>query len=66
MKLLGQNQGQGSLAGSNIATISLARFLGAFRNTDWDDSPPVPYQGGIKAKKFPLPVAWNNWQGFIK
>lgn len=66
IKLLGQNQGQGSLAGSNIATVSLARFLGAFRNTDWDDSPPVPYQGGIKAKKFPWPVAWNNWQGFIK
>ena len=66
MKLLGQNQGQGSLAGSNIATVSLGRFLGAFRNTDWDDSPPTPYQGGIKAKKFPWPVAWNNWQGFIK
>lgn len=66
MDLLGQNQGQGSAAPSNVAPLSIARFLGAFRNTDWDESPPEPYQGGIKAKKFPWPIAWNNWQGFIK
>lgn len=66
MDLLGQNQGQGSLAPSNIATLNIGRFLGAFRNTDWDESSPEPYKGGIKAKKFPWPVAWNNWQGFIK
>lgn len=66
MDLLGQNQGQGNLAPSNVTPLNIARFLGAFRNTDWDDSPPEPYQGGIRAKKFPWPVAWNNWQGFIK
>lgn len=36
---LGQNQGQGSLAGSNITEISLNNFLGIFRNTNWQVKP---------------------------
>ena len=40
--VLGQNQGQGTLAGSNIALLSLNNFLGIFRNTNWQEQPPTP------------------------
>lgn len=39
---LGQNQGQGSVGGSNVATLSLNNFLGIFRNTNWQEQPPTP------------------------
>lgn len=42
--VLGQNQGQGSSSGtpSNIVGWNLTTFLGAFRNTDWNSTPPTP------------------------
>ena len=44
LKCVGQNQGQGSSYGtpSNVATLNLIGFLGAFRNTSWSTIPPSP------------------------
>ena len=44
INIMGQNQGQGSSHGtpSNVITWNLTNFLGAFRNTDWDNTPPTP------------------------
>lgn len=41
---LGQNQGQGTASGtpSNIAELGVTNILGAFRNTNWQSSPPEP------------------------
>ena len=66
--ILGQNQGQGSAAPSNVVNWYLNTFLGAFRNTDWDVTPPesptpTPTEGE-KKKEFPWPVAWHHWQNF--
>lgn len=58
---LGQNQGQGSGNPSNIATLDLAGFLGVFRNTDWNGTPPEPQE---KKEGFPWPIAWKHWQNF--
>ena len=52
---LGQNQGQGTMAGSNIANISLNNFLGIFRNTKWQIE-PTPTE---KKKRFPF-VLYSN------
>ena len=63
MNFLGQNQGQGSLNPSNIANISLANFIGAFRNSNWIKSPdPTPEEK--KKNKFPWAVAWQHWGNF--
>lgn len=59
MNFLGQNQGQGSLKPSNIANISLANFIGAFRNSNW--STPEEEK---KKHKFPWAVAWQHWDNF--
>ena len=59
LKCVGQNQGQGIAWGtpSNVASLSLRGFLGAFRNTIWERQKPTPV---IKTKpsthKFPWPV----------
>lgn len=44
IRLLGQNQGQGSSWGtpSNVKNWSLKYFLGGFRNTKWSSTPPTP------------------------
>ena len=63
LNLLGQNQGQGSSAPSNIANVNISNFLGIFRNTDWQSSPPVPTKKS-KKRDFPWSVAWRNWSGF--
>lgn len=44
IKTLGQNQGQGVSSGtpSNIVDSSLVWFLGAFRNENWNATPPTP------------------------
>ena len=62
MNFLGQNQGQGSLNPSNIANISLANFIGAFRNSNW--STPKPSPKDEKKHKFPWAVAWQHWDNF--
>lgn len=63
MNFLGQNQGQGSLNPSNIANISLANFIGAFRNSNWIKAPePTPEEK--KKDKFPWAVAWQHWDNF--
>ena len=66
MRFLGQNQGQGSNNPSNIATLGISSFLGAFRNTQWDETPPTPppTPGSEKRHRFPWPIAWENWPGF--
>lgn len=62
MNFLGQNQGQGSLKPSNIANISLANFIGAFRNSNWVTPEPSPEEK--KKHKFPWAVAWRHWDNF--
>lgn len=62
MNFLGQNQGQGSLNPSNIANISLANFIGAFRNSNWATSKPSTKDE--KKHKFPWAVAWQHWENF--
>lgn len=62
MNFLGQNQGQGSLKPSNIANISLANFIGAFRNSNW--ATPNPKPENDKKHKFPWAVAWQHWDNF--
>ena len=63
MNFLGQNQGQGSLKPSNIANISLANFIGAFRNSNWATPEPTPEEEK-KKHKFPWAVAWRHWDNF--
>lgn len=62
MNFLGQNQGQGSLKPSNIANISLANFIGAFRNSNWVGPKSTPKND--KKHKFPWSVAWRHWDNF--
>lgn len=62
MNFLGQNQGQGSLNPSNIANISLANFIGAFRNSNWATSKPSTKDE--KKHKFPWSIAWQHWDNF--
>ena len=62
MNFLGQNQGQGSLNPSNIANISLANFIGAFRNSNWTTSKPSTKDE--KKHKFPWAIAWQHWDNF--
>ena len=57
LNCLGQNQGQGTGWGtpSNVVGINLANFLGIFRNTNWETTPPpqpTP-DSGLKDDKFP-------------
>ena len=45
---------------------SLTYFLGAFRNTDWDETPPSPTPTPIPKtewadEEFPWPIAWEHW-----
>lgn len=64
---LGQNQGSnGSDDPSNIYGVSLSGFLGAFRNTNWDSTPPSPEDKVIEQKNFPWVVAWRHWNNFKK
>ena len=63
MNFLGQNQGQGSLKPSNIANISLANFIGAFRNSNWVKA-PEPTPENDKKHKFPWAIAWQHWDNF--
>lgn len=44
LKILGQNQGQGSAHGtpSDIVNFSTTNIIGAFRNTNWHTTPPTP------------------------
>lgn len=56
LNCLGQNQGQGTGWGtaSNIVGINLANFLGIFRNTNWETTPPEPTPvSDLRDDKFP-------------
>lgn len=61
---LGQNQGQGISAGSNIVSQPLGNFLGIFRNTKWFSGPTPKPKPRTKKTKFPWPVAWAHWNNF--
>lgn len=53
---LGQNQGQGISSGtsSNVVRMGVSNFLGAFRNTNWENAPePQPAPKPPKQKRFP-------------
>ena len=67
IRLLGQNQGQGSGTGqaSNVKDWSLTYFLGAFRNTRWDSTPPptptpTPSGSTEDRDKFPWAIFTNK------
>lgn len=56
IKVLGQNQGQGSGWGvpSNVARMGVSSFLGAFRNANWKSSPtPTPTPSEETKSGFP-------------
>lgn len=57
LNCLGQNQGQGTSWGtpSNIVPLNLRRFMGGFRNKNWEGEEPTPPQpsGFITKKGFP-------------
>ena len=57
IKCLGQNQGQGTMAGANIATLTFNNFLGIFRNTEWQQPPEPPTP--TEKKRFPF-VLYSN------
>lgn len=58
IRCLGQNQGQGIGFGtpSNVVTMSLSRFLGGFRNKNWDKPRPTPITRKPVEKRFPWVV----------
>lgn len=66
LNCLGQNQGQGSAAPSNIVEQSLNNFLGIFRNTKWfsGPTPEPPKPDKSKKRNFPWAVAWAHWDNF--
>lgn len=54
LNMLGQNQGQGTSAPSNIAQVNVgAYFLGIFRNQEWQQAPTED--------EFPIVTAINYW-----
>ena len=57
LKCLGQNQGQGTGWGkaSNIVELNLTRFLGAFRNSNWESTGPIVSVKAVReSKRFPF------------
>lgn len=44
LRVLGQNQGQGTSSGtpSNVINYNMSYFLGGFRNSNWQSTPPTP------------------------
>ena len=67
INLLGQNQGRGQNYPAYVATNFYigTRFLGIFRNKEWQNIPPTPTPSGESKKdKFPWPVALHHWQNF--
>lgn len=40
---------------------SLTYFLGIFRNTKWETTPPTPTPTSRYKKNFPWAVAWQHW-----
>lgn len=67
MYIVGQHQGESSSAATSFVNRKNwevgPRFLGVFRNTEWQ-APTPPTEEGKKKKKFPYPVAWNHWENF--
>ena len=63
MRFLGQNQGQGTSAPSNLAVLPITNIIGIFRNTYWNASPPTPPTptADDKKHKFPWAIALQNW-----
>lgn len=69
INLLGQNQGKGINYPVYVAENFYigTRFLGIFRNTEWQNvppEPPTPSGEGKRKDKFPFPVAWQHWNNF--
>lgn len=49
---------------AQVYPFNLANFLGIFRNTQWDSTPPPTPSGTRKKSKFPWAVAWAHWPNF--
>ena len=64
IKLLNQNPYlYGQWGSVHVDNWNLTDFLGIFRNTNWQTTPPTPPTPTQtkKKKKFPWPIAWNYW-----
>ena len=62
IRVLGQNQGQGSASGtpSNVINYNAQWFLGAFRNSNWYTPPVPPTPSSSKKKHFPWVLYTNK------
>lgn len=61
LNFLGQNQGQGIYAPSNIASLNTNIVIGIFRNTNWNGTPPEPPISYGKMPALPIVTAINYW-----
>ena len=65
LNILGQHQGESDSAATSFVNVTNfeigSRFLGIFRNSEWQVTPPAEE---TKKKKFPYPVAWQHWPNF--
>ena len=64
IRTLGQNQGQGIAYGtpSNVVNSTFTWFLGAFRNTNWQVTPPTPTPTETPQKRFPWVLYANKFR----
>lgn len=65
MRLLGQNQAHPSATvGDKVTayTMSVSKFLGAFRYKDWEHPTPPPTPTRTKKHKFPFYLYANKWR----
>lgn len=66
IKTLGQMPAVYGLNGTvHVDNFSLNKFLGIFRNSEWDGTPPSPTPATEwKEEPFPWPVAWEHWDQY--
>lgn len=61
--LVGENQG-GYNGNVNRVRFATYRFLGAFRNTNWKESPTPPTPAEEPKRHFPWAIALHHWSNF--
>lgn len=67
LRTFGQIPSKHGLNGNaSVDNYNISRFLGIFRNRDWQSQPPEPISELDKKQKkgFPWAVAWANWRGY--
>lgn len=68
LKCLGQNQGQGISWGkpSNIKSLNLNRFMGAFRNKNWEVPEPIIKYKPSSKHRFPWAIYTRKFRSGIR